>query len=84
MQAEDIKQLIEAGIPGARAEVAGEDGTHFEACIVSDAFEGRTQVQRHQLVYRALGEKMGREIHALSMQTLTPQQWEQGKGLRAP
>lgn len=84
MQPEEIKKLIEAGIPGCTAEVSGPDGTHFEAVIVSEQFAGRSMVQQHQLVYRALGERMGREIHALSMQTLTPGQWESGRGLRAP
>lgn len=83
MQPEDIKRLIEAGIPGCAAHVTGPDGTHFEAVIVSEQFAGRTLVQQHQLVYRALGEKMGREIHALSMQTLTPAQWEQSRGAGA-
>jgi acid stress-induced BolA-like protein IbaG/YrbA len=72
MHPEEVRQLIQAGLPEARVEVRGEDMTHFEAVIVSDAFEGLCTLQRHQLVYRALGEKMGREIHALSMRTLTP------------
>ncbi len=73
---EEIKNLIEAGIPGCTAQVTGPDGTHFEALIVSQQFAGKNMVQQHQLVYRALGERMGREIHALSMQTLTPDQWQ--------
>ncbi|MEW6611352.1 MAG: BolA family protein [Pseudomonadota bacterium] len=75
MQPETIKQLIEQGMPGAKAQVAG-DGHHFEAIIVSDAFEGLSMVRQHQLVYAALGDKMREEIHALSMRTLTPAQWE--------
>lgn len=74
MQSEVIQQLIEAGIPGCSAEVSG-DGTHFKAIVVSAAFAGRTPVQQHQLIYRALGERMGTEIHALSIQTYTPEQW---------
>jgi acid stress-induced BolA-like protein IbaG/YrbA len=54
--------------------VAG-DGQHFEALIVSPAFRGRSRVQRHQLVYAALGERMREEVHALSMKTLTPEEW---------
>jgi acid stress-induced BolA-like protein IbaG/YrbA len=54
--------------------VAG-DGAHFEAVIVSPAFEGKRLVQRHQLVNQALGTQMGNEIHALSMKTLTPAEW---------
>jgi len=83
VQPEDIKQLIESGIPGCAAQVTGPDGTHFEAVIVSAQFAGKSMVQQHQLVYRALGERMGREIHALSMQTLTPEQWEQRAAARA-
>jgi acid stress-induced BolA-like protein IbaG/YrbA len=54
--------------------VAG-DGQHFEAVIVSAAFRGKSRVQQHQLVYGALGDRMRAEIHALSMQTLTPEDW---------
>lgn len=72
-----IKELIEAGMPGATAMVEGDDGTHFQAVIVSDEFAGKTMLQQHQLVYKTLGELMGREIHALSMQTLTPEEWQQ-------
>lgn len=81
MLPEDIKQLIENGIPGAHVEVDG-DGTHFGAIIVSDAFSGRTLIQQHRIVYSALGGKMGTDIHALSMQTYTPEQWQKKKGLR--
>jgi len=68
---ESIKSGIEAGLACERVEVAG-DGQHFQALIISPAFEGKSRVQRHQLVYQALGERMREEIHALSMQTLTP------------
>lgn len=71
MQPNDIKRLIEAGLPGARAEVIG-DGHHFEAVIVAADFAGKNMVQQHQMVYRALGDKMREEIHALSLRTLTP------------
>jgi acid stress-induced BolA-like protein IbaG/YrbA len=83
VQPEDIKRLIESGIPGCAAQVSGPDGTHFEAVIVSAQFAGKTMVQQHQLVYRALGERMGREIHALSMPTRPPEQWEQRAAARA-
>ena len=68
---EDVKSYIAAGLECDTLEVAG-DGHHFEALIVSRAFEGLRSVQRHQLVYRALGDRMREEIHALSMKTLTP------------
>ena len=53
------------------------DGAHFQAVIVSTAFVGKSRVQRHQIVYTALGDRMREEIHALSMQTLTPDEWSQ-------
>jgi acid stress-induced BolA-like protein IbaG/YrbA len=71
---ESIKQGIEAGIACERVDVVG-DGQHFQAVIVSAAFEGKSRVQRHQLVYAALGGRMREEIHALSMRTLTPAEW---------
>ena len=61
----------------AKPQVMG-DGQHFEAIIVSATFEGKNRVQRHQLVYSALGDRMRQEIHALSMRTLTPAEWEGG------
>jgi acid stress-induced BolA-like protein IbaG/YrbA len=51
------------------------DGTHFDAVIVSPSFSGKSRVQRHQIVYGALGERMREEIHALSMRTLSPDEW---------
>ena len=72
---EDIKQWIEQGLQGARVEIDG-DGRHFNAVIVSPAFEGKNSVQQHQLVYGVLGDKMKSDIHALSMRTLTPAEWE--------
>ena len=74
---ESIKSGIEAGLACERVEVSG-DGQHFQALVVSRAFEGRSRVQRHQLVYRALGDRMREEIHALSMQTLTPEEAARG------
>ncbi len=71
---EQIKQYIEAGMSCTHVEVSG-DGHHFEAVIVSAAFSGKRKVQQHQLVYQALGDRMREEIHALSMQTLTPEEW---------
>jgi len=71
---ESVKAGIQAGLACEHLEVAG-DGQHFQALIVSREFEGKSRVQRHQLVYAALGERMREEIHALSMKTLTPQEW---------
>ncbi len=81
MQVEEIKKLIEVGVPNSQVEVDG-DGTHFTAIIVSNVFAGKNMVQQHQVVYRALGDKMGTDIHALSIQTHTPEEWEKKKSLR--
>jgi acid stress-induced BolA-like protein IbaG/YrbA len=70
---EQVRSYIEQGMQCKEVQVAG-DGQHFEALIVSEAFKGKSRVQRHQLVYAALGERMREEIHALSMRTLTPEE----------
>ena len=74
---ESIQKGIEAGLACQHVEVVG-DGQHFQALVVSPAFAGKSRVQRHQLVYGALGERMREEIHALSMRTLTPEEWRSG------
>jgi len=74
---ESIQSGIQAGLACEHVEVVG-DGQHFQALVVSAGFEGKTRVQRHQLVYAALGERMREEIHALSMRTLTPAEWRNG------
>jgi acid stress-induced BolA-like protein IbaG/YrbA len=76
---DSIKASIEAGLDCERVSVRG-DGHHFEALIVSPAFEALSKVRRHQLVYSVLGERMREEIHALSMTTLTPAEWAQRSG----
>ncbi len=68
---DNVRSYIAAGLPCDHLEVSG-DGHHFEALIVAAAFEGKRPIQRHQLVYKALGDRMREEIHALSMRTLTP------------
>lgn len=68
---EQLKTWIESGFEGAQVAVEG-DGHHFEATIIATEFEGKSRIQRHQLVYAALGDKMKAEVHALSMKTLTP------------
>ena len=70
---ESIQQGIAAGLPCERVEVVG-DGQHFQALVVSAAFRGKSRVQRHQMVYAALGDRMREEIHALSMRTVTPEE----------
>lgn len=69
---------LHAGHAGAR-----EGGGHFRALVVSERFAGKSPVERQRLVYAALAEEMGREIHALSMQTLTPEQWRAQQPRRA-
>jgi len=76
---ESVKAGIESGLACEHLEVIG-DGQHFQALIVSPAFAGKSRVQRHQLVYAALGDRMREEIHALSMQTLTPEEWRKPDG----
>jgi acid stress-induced BolA-like protein IbaG/YrbA len=71
---QSIKDGITAQLACEHVEVVG-DGQHFQALIVSAQFAGKSRVQRHQLVYGALGSRMREEIHALSMRTLTPDEW---------
>jgi len=71
-----VQQYIAAGLDCTYLEVTG-DGQHFTAVIVSAAFTGKRPIQRHQLVYAALGDRMREEIHALSMKTLTPEEFQQ-------
>ena len=72
MDANFIRELIRQGLPGAEVEVQGEDGVHFEALVVSEAFRGKLPLARHRMVYATLGELMGGEIHALALRTQTP------------
>jgi acid stress-induced BolA-like protein IbaG/YrbA len=87
MEPKQVEELIRQALPQARIEVFSDDNTHFSARLVSAAFEGLRALARHQLVYRALGERVGREIHALSIEAYTPQEWsarqqtvERGRG----
>lgn len=73
MTPEQIAQLIRAALPEAQVRVESDDNTHFAARIVSREFIGKRPLARHQLVYKALGERMG-EIHALSIEALTPEE----------
>jgi acid stress-induced BolA-like protein IbaG/YrbA len=72
--ADEVRRFIEAALACERVDVEG-DGRHFFATIVSGAFEGQSRVARHQRVYKALGDRMREQIHALSMKTLTPAEW---------
>lgn len=75
LTADQVRNYIMQEMPCDFVSVLGEDGQHFEAVIVSPEFEGKNMVQQHQLVYRALGDRMRQEIHALSMRTFTPEAW---------
>jgi acid stress-induced BolA-like protein IbaG/YrbA len=80
MTANEVTGLIQAALPGATVRVMTDDDTHFEAVVVAPQFEGKRSLQRHQLVYSGLGERMGREIHALSIQAYTPAEWRASAG----
>jgi acid stress-induced BolA-like protein IbaG/YrbA len=75
MRAAEVERQIQAGLPGCQAIVRTDDDTHFEAVVVSDAFSGKRPLTRHQMVYATLGSAVGREIHALSIQAHTPEEW---------
>ena len=70
-----IEEAIRGAIDCSHVDVRGDDGVHFEALIVSPAFAGQSRVRRHQMVYAALGDRMREEVHALSMHTLSPEEW---------
>ena len=71
MDADTIKRMIETGLPGSEARVSGEDGAHFEAIVISAAFQGKTTLQQHRMVYATLGDSMQSAIHALTLRTST-------------
>ena len=72
MNPELNRHLIEQGLPGARVQVQGDDGVHFEATVVSEEFAGKLPLARHRMVYATLGDRMGGEIHALALKTIAP------------
>lgn len=74
-EASEIKRLIEQGMPCEFVEIQGDDGVHFSGIVVSSEFEGKLKVRQHQTVYATLGKLMGNEIHALQLQTFTPEKW---------
>jgi len=79
MQCEEIQSRIEQGLPGSQVSVTG-DGRHFEAVVITDAFAGKGLLEQHRMVYATLGDKVGGDIHALSVRTYTQAQWQQKKG----
>jgi acid stress-induced BolA-like protein IbaG/YrbA len=78
MNPEQIAELIRAALPEAQVWVQSDDNTHFSARVEAREFIGKRPLARHQIVYKALGERMGREIHALSIEALTPEESGQG------
>jgi acid stress-induced BolA-like protein IbaG/YrbA len=76
MQSEEIQAMIQQGLPDAEVQVSG-DGRHFDAVVVSEAFAGKGLLEQHRLVYATLGDKMGGDIHALTIRTYTHEQWAQ-------
>jgi acid stress-induced BolA-like protein IbaG/YrbA len=81
VNAQQVAQLIEAGLGGSQALVTSDDNVHFEAVVVAPAFVGKRAVQRHQMVYSTLGAAVGNEIHALALQVFTPDEYSrQGRG----
>jgi acid stress-induced BolA-like protein IbaG/YrbA len=80
MNPQEIKSLIQQNLPGSEAEVRTDGQGHYEAVVISSAFEGKRSLARHQLVYGALGQRVGREIHALQLKTFTPEEWRTAGG----
>ncbi len=76
LSAQQLETYITQNLACDYIKVLGDDGTHFEAVIVSPEFAGKSMVQQHQRVYATLGDRMKAEIHALSMRTLTPEAWQ--------
>lgn len=72
MDPQEVEALIRAAMPTAQVTVRSPDGSHFEAVVISEDFAGKRTLQRHRAVYDTLGKRVGREIHALSLRTLTP------------
>jgi acid stress-induced BolA-like protein IbaG/YrbA len=80
MTPERVADLIRTGLPGAAVRVESDDNTHFASQIVAAQFAGLRPIARHQLIYKALGPLMGREIHALSIEALTPDEYQKRAG----
>lgn len=77
MNADSIKSLIENYLPNSQAIVKGDDGRHFEAIVISEAFNGKTRVQQQQLVYAIVNNYIvDGSLHALSLKTFTPEAWQ--------
>jgi acid stress-induced BolA-like protein IbaG/YrbA len=75
MNPAEIAALIEQNLTGAQAQVHTDGQGHYEALVICAAFAGKRSLQRHQMVYGTLGDRVGREIHALALKTFTPDEW---------
>jgi acid stress-induced BolA-like protein IbaG/YrbA len=73
---ESVAEMIRNGLPGATVRVESDDNTHFASQVIAVQFAGLRPIARHQLVYKTLGELVGREIHALSIEALTPDEFQ--------
>jgi acid stress-induced BolA-like protein IbaG/YrbA len=80
MQPDEIERLIKTGFEDATVKVMSDDNTHYGAIVVAAEFEGMRPIARHQLVYKTLGTLVGNEIHALSIQAFTPDEWQARAG----
>lgn len=80
MNPDEISGLIEQGLPGADVDVTTDGQGHYLAVVVCEDFAGKRSVQRHQMVYATLGQRVGNEIHALALKTLTPEEAQQASG----
>jgi acid stress-induced BolA-like protein IbaG/YrbA len=80
MNPEQVAQLIRTGLAGSKVEVSSPDNVHFEALVIAPAFMGKRALQRHQLVYATLGPAVGNDIHALSLQVFTPEEYAERGG----
>ena len=76
MQAKQVEELIGADLPDARVQVDSGDGRHFAALIIAPDFVGMSKIQRHQMIYRSLGDLVGGEIHALTIRAYSPDEWD--------
>lgn len=82
MESDQVKKLIETGLPGCEVTVTG-DGSHFDATVIGDIFEGKSLVKKQQLVYATVNDKItSGELHALTIKTYTPDEWEKASKLR--
>jgi acid stress-induced BolA-like protein IbaG/YrbA len=76
MDPTEIRVLIEQNLGNSKADVHTDGQGHYEATVICPAFVGKRSLQRHQMVYATLGSRVGREIHALALQTFTPEEWQ--------